>query len=77
MTCFTNSNKDVNMNVGKIWICLAEELVSDLSVERIEKFKQFEEFFIWPVHYMHLLDEQTNKVSLIMNLVIFVKKIVL
>lgn len=62
MDCFSSSNKEINVNIGKIWICLAEELVSDLEVDMIEKFENFEEFFIWPANYLHLLDEQTTKV---------------
>lgn len=62
MVCFTSSSKEINMNVGLIWICLVDELVSDFSADVIEKFNQFEEFFIWPAHHLHLLDEQTNKV---------------
>lgn len=65
MNCFTGSNKEINMNIGKIWICLADELVVDLDVEMIEKFEQFEEFFIWPAQHLHLCDEQITKVKTI------------
>lgn len=67
MDCFSSSNKEINLNIGKIWICLAEELVSDLDVEMIEQFVNFEEFFIWPANYLHLLDEQTCKVRKSLN----------
>lgn len=71
MDCFTTSNKEINVNIGKIWICLAEELVSDLDVEMIEKFVNFEEFFNWPANFLHLLDEQTSKVRNILFLSYF------
>lgn len=67
INCFTNSNKEININIGKLWICLADELVSDFDVDTIEQFKHFEEFFIWPAHNIHLLDEQTNTVGFSMK----------
>lgn len=63
MDCFKNSNKEINMSIGRIWICVADELVSDLNTDMIERFEQFEDFFIWPANHLHLLDEQTNKVK--------------
>lgn len=63
LDCFTSSNTEINVNIGKIWICAADELVSDLEVPMIENFTQFDEFFIWPANHLHLLDEQTNKVN--------------
>lgn len=61
MNCFVKD--ETNVNIGKIWICLADELVSDLSVDVIENFEQFETFFYWPARNLQLLDEHMNKVS--------------
>lgn len=58
--------KPLNENVSyasRLWLCLINELVADLTIEQIEQFSDFNNFFMWPAYHLHHVDEITKKVK--------------
>ncbi|KAG5866396.1 hypothetical protein JTB14_025987 [Gonioctena quinquepunctata] len=77
INCFTNfkANHECVSNVAKMWLCLISELISDLAVENIEGFEKFREFFLWPAHNLHSLDEKSRRYQIVLQWMKLYKKL--
>nr|XP_023028995.1 telomere-associated protein RIF1-like [Leptinotarsa decemlineata] len=76
MKCFSSveSRDECASNVAKIWLCLVSELITELTPEKIEEFVKFREYFLWPAHNLHFLDDKTKK-QIILNWMKLYKKL--